>query len=105
MADLTGRLITEFIGTFVVLSTFFTLVASPSPGSSPAFIPLGVGLSVAAAMYMGMGISGANYNPAVSFMFYLKEGNVNKFASYVFAQLAGAAAAVEFVKNFNPSYV
>ena len=104
MADLTGPLVTEFVGTFMLLGVFFTLIAAPDASMPPGLVPLGVGLAMASAMYVGLGVSGANYNPAVSLMFYLKDGNFTRFAAYVFAQLAGAAAAMEFVKNFNPSY-
>ena len=104
MTDLTASLVTEFIGSFVVFATFLTAFAAADPAMSVGFAPLAVGLALIGVMYLGVGVSGANYNPAISFMMFLKEGDFNKFASFVFAQLAGAAVALEFVKNFNPAF-
>src|SRR6266571_7769177 len=61
-----AKLLTEFAGTFV----FITSIALS--GRSGALAPLVVGLALAAMVYMGGHVSGAHYNPAVSFALYLR---------------------------------
>ena len=104
MPDLTASLVTEFVGSFVLFATFLTVFAASDPAASIGFGPIAVGFTLVGVMFLGVGISGANYNPAISFMYFLKEGDLTKFSSYVFAQLAGAAVALEFVKHFNGAF-
>src|SRR4051794_14361289 len=61
-----AKLLTEFAGTFVFL------VAIAFSGPSGALAPLVVGLALTAMVYMGGHVSGAHYNPAVSFALYLR---------------------------------
>src|SRR2546430_2982931 len=61
-----AKLLTEFAGTFVFL------VAIALSGPSGALAPLVVGLALTAMVYMGGHVSGAHYNPAVSFALYLR---------------------------------
>ena len=61
-----AKLLTEFAGTFVFL------VAIGLSGRSGALAPLVVGLALTAMVYMGGHVSGAHYNPAVSFALYLR---------------------------------
>src|SRR5256885_3901990 len=61
-----AKLLTEFAGTFIFL------VAIALSGRSGALAPLGVGLALTAMVYMGGHVSGAHYNPAVSFALYLR---------------------------------
>jgi aquaporin Z len=61
-----AKLLTEFAGTFV----FLTAIAFS--GRSGALAPLVVGLALTAMVYMGGHVSGAHYNPAVSFALYLR---------------------------------
>lgn len=79
----------EFIGTFIFLSVILT---------SGEAIPIGVAL--AGVILFGGKISGGNFNPAVSLSMLLsnKLGTMDTMA-YIAAQVAGAAAAVMFVKN------
>src|SRR5216683_2678358 len=91
------RLITELVGTFIFLS----VIALSGPAG-----PLAIGTALMAMVYMGGHISGAHYNPAVSFGAFLsrKLGAVD-MAGYWVAQLVGAALAFTFgylVSNHSP---
>jgi len=59
------RLITELVGTFIFLS----VIALSGPVGPLA--PLAIGTALMAMVYMGGHISGAHYNPAVSFGAFL----------------------------------
>ena len=85
--------IVEFIGTFIFLSVILR-VGEP--------IPIVVGLL--AAIYFGGSISGGHFNPAVSFMMFLKNSlSATDLPVYVLAQLAGGAAALYFHGLIKPS--
>lgn len=80
------KLIAEFLGTF-----FLMTVVSFSGN------PLAIGAVLAALVYSSGHISGAHFNPAVTFAFYLKKVLTAKEAwSYVAAQFLGGVAAVLF---------
>lgn len=87
-----AKYIVEFIGTF-----FLVLVAGLTGN------PLAIGGVLAVMVYMGGYISGANYNPAVSFALWLQKKLSNKdFLVYVAVQLVAglaAAATVGFINN------
>ncbi len=94
------KLITELVGTFIFLS----VIALSGPAGPLA--PLAIGTALMAMVYMGGHISGAHYNPAVSFGAFLsrKLGAVD-MAGYWVAQLVGAALAFTFgylVSNHSP---
>jgi aquaporin Z len=94
------RLITELVGTFIFLS----VIALSGPVGPLAALPIGTALM--AMVYMGGHISGAHYNPAVSFAVFLnrKLGAVD-MAGYWVAQLVGAGLAFTFgylVSNHTP---
>ncbi|HET7465905.1 MAG TPA: aquaporin [Candidatus Dormibacteraeota bacterium] len=61
-----ARLLTEFVGTFV----FLTVIALS--GAAGQLAPLAIGLALAAMVYMGGHVSGAHYNPAVTFALWLR---------------------------------
>ena len=80
----------EFTGTL-----FLTLVVSLTGKSTvTGQAPIAIGLMLAAMIYMGGHVSGANYNPAVS-MAVLVRGKlgVPQFAGYVVVQVLGALCA------------
>ncbi len=86
-----AKLVTELVGTFLFLS----VIALSGPTGSLA--PLAIGSALMAMVYMGRHVSGAHYNPAVSFGAFLRRkiGAVDMLA-YWAAQLAGAALAFVF---------
>jgi aquaporin Z len=80
------KLITEFLGTFFLVSVVaFT-------GN-----PLAIGAVLCVLVYASGHISGAHFNPAVTFAFYLKKMlSAREAVSYVVAQFLGGIAAMLF---------
>lgn len=85
------KYLTEFVGTFLLVLVF--LVAGNVPASS-AFLPIGYGGLLIALTWSGLEISGAHYNPAISFAAFLR-GNIDKIDAiyYILCQLGGALLA------------
>lgn len=82
------KLFTEFIGTFIFLSVII-LTGEAIP----------IGLSLAVMIYFGGRISGGNFNPAVSTMFFAKgDLDVVTFIGYVIAQILGGLLALFFYR-------
>ena len=82
-------ILVEFLGTFLFL---LTIVITGNP--------LIIGLALAFLIYLGLDISGGHFNPAVTFMFYMKDTIPAMDAGlYVVAQLAGAAVALAAYQN------
>ena len=80
------KYLTEFVGTF-----FLVLIIGLSNN------PLAIGFGLTVLVYMGAHISGAHYNPAVSFAMLLKkEINSSNFFKYLLSQILGAFAAVSY---------
>lgn len=79
----------EFIGTFIFLTVIL------NTGSA---IPIGI---ILAGMILAFGsISGGHFNPAVSFMMFVKgDIPIQTFVCYVIAQLLGGYAAYVLYKN------
>ena len=81
--------VTEFIGTFFLVFTVCTTVASGT-----AFAPLAIGSALMIMVYMGGPISGGHYNPAVSLAVFLRGKLGGKDAgAYMVMQLLGAFVA------------
>jgi glycerol uptake facilitator-like aquaporin len=79
----------EFVGTIFFLSVIV------STGNWAA-----IGGALALCAFLGGGISGGHFNPAVTFMFYMKDTIPAMDAGlYVVAQLAGAAVALAAYQN------
>jgi aquaporin Z len=83
-----AKLLTELVGSFV----FMTVIALA--GGIGQFAPLAIGLALCAMVYMGGHVSGAHYNPAVSFAMLLRRViDARTMASYWGAQVLGALLA------------
>ena len=86
-----ARLLTEFVGTFIFLST----IALSGPAGPLA--PLVIGLALTAMVYMGGHVSGAHYNPAVSFGLFLRKViGLRAMLAYWITQLAAGSLAFAF---------
>jgi len=97
---LRAKLLTELVGSFV----FMTVIALSGPIGSLA--PVAIGLALAAMVYMGGHVSGAHYNPAVSFgllvrrvidlrtmLFYWAAQALGALLAFAVADLIGGRAA------------
>lgn len=83
------KYLTEFIGTF-----FLTLTACLTVSGERPIPALAIGSSLMIMVYMGGHVSGAHYNPAVSFALFLrKKFPSSDFLPYVISQLLGATVA------------
>lgn len=79
----------ELLGTFVFLSAVL------AEGTA-----VGVSVTLAAVIFIIGKLSGANVNPAISFMLWLKKDMTTfKFLGYVAAQIVGATLALLWWKN------
>ncbi len=73
----------EFIGTFLFVLSIIGIIYSAS-----ALVPVHIGITLAALVYMGGAISGAHYNPAVTFGVLLNKKISSRDAlGYIIAQL------------------
>lgn len=87
----TAKLVTELVGTFV----FLAVIALS--GSTGPLAPLAIGAALMVMVYMGGHVSGAHYNPAVSFgVFLRRKMAAPDMVAYWVAQLVGAALAFGF---------
>ena len=85
---LRAKLLTEFAGSF-----FFMSVIALSGYAGP-LAPLAIGLALAAMVYMGGHVSGAHYNPAVSFALLLRRViDARTMGFYWAAQVIGGLIA------------
>jgi aquaporin NIP len=88
--------IAEFIGTyFMVFFGCGAIIHSHSQVSlSPDFIPIIFGAAVSIMIYAVGHISGAHFNPAVSFAFWItRKIDIKKLSIFILAQSLGAIAA------------
>ena len=86
-----AKLLTEGVGTFL----FFSVIAL-SGGAGP-LAPIAIGVALVAMVYMGGHVSGAHYNPAVSFGVFLRRKiGLTELVTYWAVQLLAAALAFGF---------
>jgi aquaporin Z len=86
-----AKLLTEFAGTFLFLSVIAL------SGRAGSLAPLAIGLGLAAMVYMGGHVSGAHYNPAVSFGLFLRGViSARTMALYWTSQLVAGSLAFVF---------
>jgi aquaporin Z len=90
-AQLASKLLMEGIGTFLLVVTVsLNIRASATEGQLSALAVAGMVMGI---VYAGVHISGAHYNPALTFAVYLCSGIGFKEATYyVITQLAGGMA-------------
>jgi aquaporin Z len=100
-----AKLLTEFIGTFFLVSTIGYTVVAPGAGD---MAPLAIGSALMVMIYAGGHVSGAHYNPAVTLAVFLRgRCAAADVVGYWIAQILGGAAAaalVLFMKG-NPEVV
>jgi len=86
-----NKLITEFIGTFFLVLTIGCTVIAPSAG---VIAPLAIGFMLMVMVYAGGHVSGAHYNPAVTFGLVVRgRCSAQDAVGYVLAQVLGAVLA------------
>jgi len=94
MSDI-NKYVVEAVGTFFFLSVILHTLADNTLG------PQSVAIALLAAIYFGNSVSGAHYNPAVSFVMLLENKlTFGLFLAYLLAQLVGATAAWKFNQEF-----
>lgn len=87
-----NRYITEFIGTFFLV---FTVLLMITQHTMPLVTPLAIGLVLSVMVYSGSYLSGAHYNPVVSFSAYLiGKLSLRDLGPYILFQFMGGALAV-----------
>ncbi len=95
------KYLVEFTGTFFLVFTIGNVVPAPGTG---LLAPLAIGGVLAAMIYAGGHISGAHYNPAVTFAVWVggKMDSKDVFPYMVTQIVAGAVAAlaVLFIREF-----
>jgi aquaporin Z len=91
--SLVPRLLTEFVGTFVFLST----IALAGAAGPLAPIPIGTALMV--MVYMGGHVSGGHYNPAVSFGVFLR-GRLDPLTMVAYWVVQLVAGVLAFVFGY-----
>ncbi len=83
-----NKYITEVVGTF-----FLCLTVALTAGQTD-MAPIAIGVSLMCMVYMGGHVSGAHYNPAVTFAMMIRKKIENsEGAIYMVSQIAGAALA------------
>ena len=90
-----GKYLTEFIGTFFLVSTIGYTVIAPGAGD---MAPLAIGATLMVMIFAGGHVSGGHYNPAVTLAVFLRgRCPAADVIPYWIAQIAGAALAAMLV--------
>jgi len=90
-----NKYITEFIGTFFLVSTVGYTVIAPGAGDMAG---LAIGATLMVMIFAGGHVSGGHYNPAVTLAVYLRgKCPAADVVPYWIAQIAGAALAAMIV--------
>jgi aquaporin Z len=83
------KYVIEFVGTFLFVLSIIGIVQDAS-----ALIPLYIGIALTTLVYMGGGISGAHYNPAVTLSIFINKKISSRDAlGYIISQLLWALCA------------
>jgi len=86
------KYLVEFIGTFFLVFTIGMTVIEPN--GAGAMAPLAIAAALMVMVYAGGHISGAHYNPAVTFAVFLRgKCTLADVAPYIIAQIIAAACA------------
>src|SRR6188508_3400812 len=90
-----AKYLTEFIGTFFLVSTIGYTVIAPGAGD---MAPLAIGATLMVMIFAGGHVSGGHYNPAVTLAVFLRgKCPASDVVPYWIAQIAGAAVAAMIV--------
>lgn len=96
MRSLAPRLVTEVAGTFV----FLTVIGLA--GAAGPLAPLAIGLALMSMVYMGGHVSGAHYNPAVSFGLFIRRIiTAQTMLAYWAAQIVAGVLAFGFAHTIS----
>jgi aquaporin Z len=91
------KLITEFIGTFFLVTGVCLCVL----GGAGNLAPIGIGAMLMVMVFAGGHISGAHYNPAVTIAVFLRgRCPAADVPAYIFAQLLGSSLAALVTSSF-----
>jgi aquaporin Z len=96
-STLDQRLVTEFLGTFVLV---FTVGTATSRSGAGVLAPLAIGSALMAVVFAGAHISGAHYNPAVSISMMLRGAtDPGATLAYIGTQLTAGTLAGLLVRG------
>jgi len=100
---LLSKLLSEFLGTFMLVATVCLVVRQSS--EAPVVSIIGIASSLMCMIYALWNVSGANFNPAVSFGLLLT-GNLplRDFALYCLVQILGGFVAVLVAASMWPTW-
>ena len=94
------KLVVEFVGTFFLMFTIGMVVIAPG---ADALAPLAIGSVLMVMVFAGGHISGAHYNPAVTFSLLLRGlVNITEAAGYWIVQIVAAVIAALIVGMMKP---
>ena len=98
-----AKYLTEFIGTFFLVSTIGYTVIAPGAGD---MAPLAIGAALMVMIYAGGHVSGGHYNPAVTLAVFLRGRCPAKdVLPYMATQIVAALAAAAVASFLRPGFV